>query len=77
MAWSNKSKKEIVNKVNDGNKRLPLYRGVIQGEDRNQVGQIAFWDNKSDNPKAPIMSGNITLVSGEKFRVVLWEGKKV
>jgi len=62
-------------------KKLPVFRGVVQTlqtEDKTgqEIGQIAVWENKSENENAPVLTGSITKADGTKFRVALWKGDK-
>jgi hypothetical protein len=59
-----------------GAKNLPKYTGTLQTNSSNpkmrkRLGRITFWENASDNPRAPVLYGQIATNYGKSV-VALW-----
>lgn len=56
----------------------PTFKGFLTSEEkdpkaRKNIGNVALWENKSENPKAPLYTGTIQTEKGRKYRIVLWK----
>ena len=53
----------------------PVYRGMVNDENRKKVGDVSVWRNQSKNG-LPYLSGIISKTDGSKLRIVLFDAKK-
>jgi hypothetical protein len=37
-----------------------------------KVGNISLWEGTSDNPKAPVLRGEVEIAEGTTYSVALW-----
>jgi hypothetical protein len=51
-------------------KNTPLVTGKLQDDDFNQFGDVALWDDNSDDPNSPDVSGVLNINAG-KMRELL------
>jgi hypothetical protein len=57
----------------------PIYKGFLTTDDkdpkkRENVGNLALWENKSENPKAPTYTGTLQ-TEKRSYRIVLWKSE--
>ena len=53
---------------------VPAYRGMINDENRKQVGDVALWRRESKKGLS-YLGGTITKKDGSKLRIVVFEAK--
>ena len=53
---------------------MPIYRGMINDDNRKQVGDVALWRRESKKGLS-YLGGTITKKDGSKLRIVVFEAK--